>query len=70
MLTNVCGIMRDLEQEARDYNHRCEQIRLAAEHHKRQEIARVCMRYELESDEFELADDKARRIIREGLPHA
>lgn len=68
MKTMVHGIMRDLDAEAKAYAHRSQQIRLAGEYHKRAEIARVCAQYELESDEFYTAEQKALRILRRAQP--
>ena len=43
-----------------------QQVRLAADYHRRAEIARICARYELESDEFYAAEQKAIRILKGG----
>jgi len=61
----VCGIMRDLDAEAKAYNAKWEQVRLAGLHLKQNELSRICARYELESDEFNTAMEKA-QIIKNG----
>lgn len=58
--------MRDLEQERIDYDRRCAAIRAASDHHRRDEIERVIVRYELEPDEFLTAEEKAIVIIKRG----
>ena len=59
----VCGIMRDLEQEERDYRRKWSEVAKAGEYAKEAEIGRVCARFELESDEFMTARAKAIAII-------
>ena len=58
------GLMRDFDAECKAYEHRAEQIRLASIGARNNQIARVCTRFELESDEFFSARDKALDIIR------
>ena len=59
MKTLVFGIMRDLNQEARDYQKRCDAIRAASKAMRRNLIAQICAHHELESDEFLTAEQKA-----------
>lgn len=59
MLENIGGIMRDLEKENKAYNNKWEQVRLSAIAAKAHNIARICARHELESDEFYTAEEKA-----------
>lgn len=59
----VFGIMRDLDAEMLTYQHREQQIALACDSLRRDEIMRICARYELESDEFFTREQKAQRII-------
>ena len=64
--TNVFGIMRDLEAEKLAYQKRSEAIREACHGLRNSELGRVCARYELESDEFMTAEDKALHVIQGG----
>ena len=62
----VCGIMRDLEAEAKAYANRTEQIILASKALRQAHIARTCARFELESDEFTTREQKAILLIKTG----
>ena len=62
----VCGIMRDLEAEAKAYAHKTKQIILASKALRQDHIYRVCARLELESDEFYSREQKAARLIESG----
>ena len=62
----ICGIMRDLEAEAKAYNCQREAIRRVCEAGHLQEIARICARFELESDEFLTREQKAEAILAGG----
>ncbi len=63
MLTNVMGIMRDLEQEARDYQRKSDLLCRAAHGAREAEIMRTMCRHELESDEFYTAREKAIKLL-------
>ena len=58
------GVIRNLTKERASEQHRSEQISLAAHGARQHEIARICARHELESDEFYTAEQKALRYIR------
>ena len=58
------GVVRNLTKERAREQHRSTQIRLAAHSARQHEIARMCARYELESDEFYTAEQKAMRYMR------
>lgn len=62
-MKNYGGLWRDLNAECAAWNAKQAQMRLAAQWHKRNEIDRVCARYELEPDEFFTAEQKALAII-------
>lgn len=59
----VFGVWRDLDAEMERYQKRTEAICKAALALKAQEIDRVMARYELESDEFFTAQEKAGKLI-------
>lgn len=59
----VMGIMRDLEAEEKAYQSLQKEIGKAAKHLREQEIDRIMGRYELESDEFLTAEEKAKIIL-------
>lgn len=63
MITNIGGIMRDLEAEKIAYERRTSALRWAGQYHARAEIARIMARFELEPDEFYTAEEKALRIL-------
>ena len=66
MSTFICaqtGMVRDATQEARAERAKSRAIQLAAAALNRMEIARVCGRYELEPDEFQTAEEKARALL-------
>ncbi len=57
------GLVRNLTVETARWNHRQEQIRLASIALRQAEIHRIMARYELESDEFYTAEEKAKRYL-------
>jgi hypothetical protein len=59
----VCGILRDIEQEEQAYQRRCHEVGKAANGLREHAIARVMARYELESDEFFTAREKALLLL-------
>lgn len=60
------GIWRDFDEEKRCYASRERAIRLAAMAHKRNDLARIMARHEIESDEFKTAEQKALALWRRG----
>ena len=58
------GVVRNLTKERAHEQHRSKQIKLAAHGARQHEIARICARHELESDEFYTAEQKAMRYMR------
>lgn len=64
MKTMVHGIMRDLEAEKIAYDKKCNAIARAVAGARAHQIGRVCARFELESDEFYTAEQKAVAMIK------
>ena len=62
-MTMVCGIMRDLDAEMLREMEKSEALRRCVSSAKAWDIARICARYELESDEFYTLEQKAERYI-------
>ncbi len=62
-LENVGGIVRDLDKEARDWKAKQTLLRDVAIGQRRGQTDRICARYELESDEFYTAEQKAERYM-------
>ena len=60
----VMGIMRDLDAEAARYKRRTDSICKAAHGAREHEIMRTMCRYELESDEFYTAREKAISLLK------
>jgi len=60
------GLVRDYVQERIDYDKRCAAISAASHGARAAHIGRVCARFELESDEFYTAEQKAARLIATG----
>lgn len=65
-MQDVMGIMRDLEAENKAWLERQKIYALAVEGARRSELGRICARYELESDEFWTAMQKAEQILAGG----
>lgn len=63
MKQNYGGIWRDLDAECAAWNAKQDQISLAADWHRQNNVAMVCSRFELEPDEFYTAEQKAAAII-------
>lgn len=61
------GQPRNYAAERAEYDRRCNAIAGAAAGARAHHIGRVCARFELESDEFSTAEDKAADLIRRGL---
>ena len=57
------GIWRDFDEEARAEERKRTEVRKASEYLVRAEIGRVCVRLELEPDEFYTLTGKARREL-------
>ena len=53
------GLKRDANKERTTYENRTKTICLSSERGKQAAIDRVCARHELESDEFQTAEQKA-----------
>jgi len=62
-MTMVCGIMRDLDAEMLREMEKSEALRRCVSSAKAWDIARICARYELESDEFYTREQKAAQYI-------
>ncbi len=58
------GLERDFAAERKRELARVDAIKRAAQGLRAHEIARICARHELESDEFSTAKQKAERILR------
>ena len=58
MLTNVQGIMRDLQAEQKEYDARWRKILATNETAKQADIRRIVHRLQLEPDEFLTAEEK------------
>ena len=58
-MKEVCGILRDLEQEEMAYQRRCHEVGKASNGLREYAIARMMATHELESDEFFTAREKA-----------
>jgi hypothetical protein len=63
MLKEICGIMRDVEQEEQAYQRRCRAVGLACIGLREHAIARMMAKHELESDEFFTAREKALLLL-------
>ena len=57
------GQMRDLDAERVTYDHKWAEVYKAAENQRLATIARLCAQHELESDEFQTAEQKAQRYL-------
>lgn len=64
MKTMVLGIMRDLNEEQRLYAAKQKNIIAAADGARLARLGRIAARYELESDEFYTAKQKAEMMLR------
>lgn len=60
------GAIRDYDEERAQERRKSDALRWAVRHHRAAEIDRVCARYELESDEFQTAEEKAQELIHRG----
>ena len=65
-MQNYGGIWRDLDAECAAWNARQACYAKASEWHKRNRIAQICARFELEPDEFYTAEQKAQMLIKQG----
>ena len=59
----IFGVLRDLNAEQHAYKKREQQVHLASQALRAHEIARICTRHELESDEFYTREQKAIRYL-------
>ena len=62
----INGIIRDLEEEDKQYRKRWDAVVLASKNLRPAEIGRICAHYELEPDEFLPAEEKAAFYLKMG----